>query len=164
MTFSANEEREILVRVDLSPREPWQVGRPARIAELPIRPIFQGEVKSGKAWTLRRVVRSPISTDIPDVMFGESNRAGEPPVSRTVRVQVHVPGTLRVSVSTPMVAATLSLQSDSSSAWLLTVTPRTDVPPGPFRGTIKLETIPTEGQPAHRLELPVEGLLLGNTP
>lgn len=156
LTLAAKEEKELFVRVDLSPREPWQVGRTARFGEWTFRLIVQGREDRPNAWTVRRLVRAPISTDTPDVMFGESNRAGQPPVSRIVRVQMHVPGTLKVSVDTPIIAATLSSHAGEASVWTLTVVPRTDLAPGPYRATIALETVP----PAHRLELPVDGLLV----
>ncbi|MBX9580126.1 MAG: hypothetical protein K2X87_07435 [Gemmataceae bacterium] len=150
--------RTVQATLDARPQHPSEVGAADRPFEKQIQPVIDS-TPAGKSWVVRGTFRAPIWSGVPAVLFGESNRAGQPPVARTVPVGSRVLGTPRVFVS-PAVATAELRPHDAADRWRLVVTPRTDRPAGPFRGTITIEVVPADdtSTPA-KLELPLDGIL-----
>lgn len=156
LTIPAGETRAIRVALDAMSLSPAQVGQPRRV-ETELRPVLNG-TPAAKAWVIRGTVHPPIATDLAAVLFGESNRVGQPPVSRRVRVEFHEPGRAKVEL-VPAVAEVAVLPGSASTEWAVVVTPFTNREPGPFRGTLTITNLSTEGRVLASLSLPVEGVL-----
>jgi hypothetical protein len=112
-----------------------------------------------KAWKVRGTIRPPIATDMPAVLFGESNRAGQPPLARRLKVRFQTPGIAKAEL-VPAIADVRVVEGQTSSEWTLVVTPHTDRTPGPYRGTLTISNVSPDGHaPITSLELPVDGIL-----
>jgi hypothetical protein len=157
LTVPAGETREI--RVTLGGRNnPSQAGQPRRV-EIEIRPVVNGRA-APMWWAVRGTIRPLIQTDLSGVLFGDSNRVGQSPVSRTLKVRFHVPGTPRVTL-VPEVAAVEVRPGADATEWKVVVSPLTDRTPGPYRGTLTIANVPPGGNaPVASLDLPVDGVLL----
>src|SRR5262245_52463782 len=96
---------------------------------------------------------------MPAVLFVESNRTGQTPLARRLRVQFHTPGLAKAELVPPVAEARV-VEGQSSSEWIVVVTPRTDRATGPYRGTLRITNMSPDGQTAiASLELPVDGTL-----
>ena len=154
-TLQPGETRDIRLTItDI--KRPEYVGR-AHPIRIELRPVADGQLVP--AWIVHGVVRPRIETDTTAIMFGESNRAGEPPVSRAVTVTLPFSGTLSAKLA-PEIADVEVRPGATSSRWTVIVSPRTNRPPGAFRATLKLTNTPPGGTSVFALDLPVEGILL----
>jgi hypothetical protein len=157
LTIPPGETREIQLRLDPVKQPASTVGQPRRI-DTSIRAIIHGRATL-KAWKVRGTIRPPIATDMPAVLFGESNRAGQPPLGRRLKVSFQTPGIAKAEL-VPAVADVRVVEGQSSCEWTVVVTPRTDRAPGPYRGTLTISNISPDGLTAiASLELPVDGIL-----
>jgi hypothetical protein len=157
LTIPPGETREVRLIPDRGKRSPALVGRPVQV-ETDIRAVVSGR-SAGIAWRVRGTLRPPIATDLPAVLFGESNRAGHEPVARTLRVTLHTPGVLHAEL-VPPVAAVRVLPGATPTEWEVAVAPLTDRLPGPFKSTLTLTNRSPDGEPVASLALPVEGVLV----
>lgn len=159
VTVPAGSTREIEVVINSSLDE-WLVGQEAVVRTFTIQPTINGR-EYRKGWDIHRTIRSPIATDVPAVMFGESIRKGGQPISRTIRLRAQVVGNLSVSMEPPFAQLELT-QGKAPDVWLLQVTPRSDLDLGTVRGVLKVVVSPSELFPnGYELRLPVEGTVVG---
>jgi hypothetical protein len=158
LTIPPGETREVRLILDPAKQSPALVGQPYRV-DTEIRPVIHGK-PAARAWRVRGTIRPLIETDTPAVLFGESNRVGQPPVARRVRVQFRDPGEA-VAELAPAVAGVKVMAGGSPTEWTVVVTPHTDRKPGPFRGTLTITNLPTDvGTQIVSVALPVEGVLV----
>ena len=157
LTIPPCETREIRLVLDPDKQPASSVGQPRRI-ETSILPIIHGRATT-KTWKVRGTIRPLIATDLPAVLFGESNRTGQTPLARRLKVQFHTPGISKAEL-VPPVAGVQVLEGKTSAEWTVVITPFTDRPPGPYRGTLTISNLSPDGLTRiATLELPVEGIL-----
>jgi hypothetical protein len=133
---------------------PEHLGRthPLRVE---LRPVIEGKMTAG--WTVSGARLPPIETNLSAVLFGESNRANQPPVLRTVTVTLPSRGELGAKL-VPEVATVSVHPTETPNRWRVVVSPRTERPPGAFRAALTL-THTRDGATVATLDLPVEGSL-----
>jgi hypothetical protein len=158
LTIPPGETREVRLILDPAKQSPSLVGQPYRV-DTELRPVIGGW-PAPRAWRVRGTIRPLIGTDTAAVLFGESNRVGQPPVSRRVRVQFRDAGVAAAEVR-PAVADVRVVAGGSPTEWSVVVTPHTDRKPGPFTGTLTITNLSPDGRTRiASLDLPVEGVLL----
>ncbi|MCI0700851.1 MAG: DUF1573 domain-containing protein [Planctomycetia bacterium] len=154
LTIPAGETRDICLTLEKENR-PERVGQLRQI-RIEIRPVVNG--KPAATWTIHGTIRPLIQTNMPAMMFSDSNRVGQPPVSRTLNVKFHTPGSPSVKL-VPEVAAVEVRPGASAIEWKVTVSPRTDRTAGPFRAVLTIANL-SDNAPVASLDLPVDGVLL----
>jgi hypothetical protein len=146
LTLDPGSQKDIEVRIDLTHRQPYQLGLERWPVGVEIRPVFENSFASSAGWKMAGVVRSRISLDAPKLAFGDQcNRAGSI-VTRKIHAKAHIPLQRLEAVAPPEFAtARVEPVSGSPSEYQILVSPRTDLPIGPFQFEVRIRAVEPDG-------------------
>lgn len=147
----------VKLSIDLTHRAPYEIGEPNRTIGIEITPVL-ANIRPGKSWRLTGRLKSRATLDALNVEFGEvpNDKVGE--VRRVVKVKPH----MRLD------ALVVSKQHDkceiaivkASGEFQLLISPRPDLPPGPFSDVATIAVITESGEKLFVAELPITGTVL----
>ena len=121
---------------------------------------MQGELPQSYLFTLRGLIRNPLSFSVPGVDFAKDEIGGTRGRSRSKRVEfeglVDMEG-VEVAVEPPLASAVAILRTKRQGS--VRVSPRQDVPPGPYRCEVIVKA--TSARDGRLIEgrLPVRGVV-----
>lgn len=143
VTLVPSESAEIQVRLNLTHRQPHEIGLAKRPISVRINPVFAGDFAVTTGWELKGVARSRVSLEASQVEFGDSCHFGGPPVSRKVRATAHLPlSRLQVDPSFGLTART---EPEGSNRYVIVITPDNSLPIGPFKGQVQVSAVTPDG-------------------
>ena len=148
----------VTVTMDLLPRTSRQLGMARRQFSTTVKPILTSGEKV-KPLTVQGVAKSWVTLNYLHVHFGDSNAAGQPPVSRKafLTTHIHLDGISATSDSDSISTTVTKLPEPNKFQLLLT--PNTTRTPGPFAATVTLRPVGALAPAGVTLTLPVERTL-----
>lgn len=152
-TLRPGEAITLTVTADLTRREPQHRGQDRWPVAFAIEPEFADAAPSG-SWSLTGTALGRLSLDTSHLKFGDDVASGGPPKSRAVRATAHVPlARVEVVPDPPVVSA--RVDEEGPGRYRLVVSPRADLPVGPFRSTVAVRAVTPDGaaHPAAPLEV-----------
>jgi hypothetical protein len=159
-----NGETTALATVDLTHRSPSEIGKAFRPLDLTFAPVGQ-HWERPEPTRLRGTIRSRATSNRLDLHFGEGPVKGQPPVSRSVVVSVHVPFRAVVARTEPDLAATVvKRQGDTATQLVVVVTPRLELEPSSYTSKLIVSVIDETGMEKYGFTIPVSFDLLPSKP
>ncbi|MBX9623358.1 MAG: hypothetical protein K2X82_06050 [Gemmataceae bacterium] len=144
LTLAPGEAAALTVSADLTRRDPHHRGLARRDATLRVRPVFAGDFAPADGWVLTAAVRSHISLEAPELVFGDDLAAGGPPKSRKLKVAAHGP-LARVEAEPDSPAVSARVEPAGPDRYAVVVTPSPALPAGPFRCTVAVRAVTPDG-------------------
>jgi hypothetical protein len=144
LTLQPVQTATLTVSADLTAREPHHRGLARRTATLRIQPVFEGDAAPSDGWAVTVDVRSYLSLDAPALVFGDDLVAGGPAKTRKLRLTAHVP-LARVEAEADSPAVAVRVEPDGPGRYAVVVTPRPDLPVGPFRCGVAVRPVTADG-------------------
>ena len=138
--------QEIEVHLDLTHRQPYQLGLERWPIAVEVRPVFEGSFASSSGWTITGVVRSRLSLETPRLAFGDQCHHRGTGVTRRVMAKAHVP-LLRVEATAPAELAAVQVDEapESLGEYRILISPRPDLPVGPFQFEVQVRAVTPDG-------------------
>ena len=117
---------------------------------------------TGRGWKLQGIVHSRVTLDTLFLHFGEAAVHGRPPVTRKVVATTHVPAQgIEARANPDTVSVQVERRGDIPTRFELAVTPRSDLPPGPFKAWVTIDLVlPTGDRRSGEVILLVAGTVL----
>jgi hypothetical protein len=139
------ESRVVQVKLDLTHRYPYQFGVELRELAVTIHPEFAGRGIAAEAWKVRGVVKSRVSVDGRELAFADLCGQGEA-VTRAMKATAHVPlANLEANAPPDKAAVAVIPAPKRPGGYDIRVTPRPDLPLGPFQFDVALTAITPDG-------------------
>jgi hypothetical protein len=137
--------REVAVKLDLTHRYPYQFGVDRRELAVTIHPEFAGRGIAAESWKVRGVVKSRVSVDGRELAFADLCGQGES-ITRSMKATAHVP-LAKLEATAPADKATVAVvpAPKRPGGYDVRVTPRPDLPLGPFHFEVGLTATTTDG-------------------
>ena len=143
VTVPSGESRELSIQLNLTHRQPHEVGLAKRAILVRINPVFSGDFAVTTGWELKGVARSRVSLEASQVAFGDSCHVGGSPVSRKVRATAHLPLS-RLQVE-PSFGVAARVEPDGTDRYLIVITPDNSLPIGPFKAQVHVSAVMPDG-------------------
>ena len=144
LTLRPGEAATLIVSIDLTRREPHHRGLARRSVTVRIQPVFAGDTATSDGWAVSGTVLSYLSLDAPGLVFGDDLVSGGSTKSRKLWATAHAPLTrVEAEPDSPVVSA--RVEADGAGRYAVVVTPRPDLPPGPFRCEVAVRAVTTDG-------------------
>ncbi len=170
-------EFSVRLLLDLTHRSPQEIGLERRVFQTEVIPMAARAPTPQRGWRIKGTVRSRATLGLEHLHFGQMATYNQAPVTRQVGLTLHVPADgVKVKADKDVVAVAVKpAGGDASGRYVLNVTPRADLPPGPFACELTV-FVQTAGGLKFGASLPVEGevqpevrvlparLLLGSKP
>ena len=148
----------VTVTMDLLPRTSRQLGMARRQFSTTVKPILASGGKV-EPLTVQGVAKSWVTLNYLHVHFGDSNVAGQPPISRRVIATTYVDlDGIGATSDNDSISTTVTKLAEPNKFQLL-LTPNTTKKPGPFAATVTLRPVGAHVPAGVTLTLPVEGTL-----
>lgn len=169
VTISTGKTAQVFATVDLSApflKQPAGQSSSRRTFEAELEPIIRDGAGVPNfascpraSWTIRGHVRRRVTFDVPSLHFGAKAVCAQEAIARKTLVTVHVPTKALQAHIKPAVASvrTAKINENQFELW---VSPRTDRPPGRFRGNLTLVLVDDKGVAVEAGWLALEGELL----
>ena len=142
-TLGPGEATTLTVTADLTRRDREHRGRDRWPVFFTLEPEFSDPAPPA-SWTLTGTALGRLSLDTPHLQFADDVASGGPPRSRAVRATAHVPlARVEAVPDSPAVAA--RVEEDGPGRFRVVVSPRPDLPVGPFRSTVAVRAVTPDG-------------------
>lgn len=137
--------RVVMVKIDLTHRYPYQFGVDRRELVVPIHAEFAGRGLAAESWKVLGVVKSRVSVDGRELAFADLCGQGES-VTRAMKATAHVPlANLEASCPPDMAKVVVVPAPKRPGGYDVRVTPRPDLPLGPFKFDVGLSATMSDG-------------------
>ncbi len=146
MTIPPGQSAEVTFRLDLTHRQPYQLGLAQWPVSLQLHPVFEGDLAPTPGWNVRALVRSRVSLEAAQLAFGDRCTHTGPQVERKVRAMARQPLRRIEAVAVPDFA-TVRVEpiAGAQGEYFIIVAPRPDLPIGAFRSQIQIAAVTEDG-------------------
>ncbi|HJT77028.1 MAG TPA: DUF1573 domain-containing protein [Gemmataceae bacterium] len=145
LTLQPGQAAELTVSLDLTHRQPYQLGLARWPTSVQIRPRFQGDFAPTPGWLVKASVRSRVSLEAAQLAFGDRCVHDGPPASRKVRARAHVPLRRLEASALPDLAEVRVEEDAAPGGYRIVVSPHPALPVGPFRFRVQVRAVTADG-------------------
>jgi hypothetical protein len=156
ITIPAQGKIDLRLKLDLTHRQPSQLGWEKRPFVEEITPLREDVLRSRQGWRLQGIVRSRVTLSAPNLLFGEAPVAGQRQPVRRVTATVHVPAQ-QLDVAADEKLLRVEVARKAEGRYELTIAPRADLSTGPFQSEIRIDVVTPQGERLSGVTLPVSG-------
>jgi hypothetical protein len=158
LTIEPGETRNMTLHVNLTHRQPYQIGMARWTVAARFQPIFQDDLASSQGWDVRIGVLSRVNFDTWQIAFGDRATHSGPAVEHLVKAHSLQP-LRRLEARVEPDVATVRVESvrGSETDYVLKVSPHPELPVGPFHGQIITTAVGKDGQVCRCATIPFSG-------
>jgi hypothetical protein len=143
MTIPPGQSTEVTFRLDLTHRQPYQLGLARWPVSVRLSPVFQGDFAATPGWDVKALVLSRVSLETWQLAFGDRCTHTGPQVERKVRAKAHQPLRRLEAVAVPDVATVrVEPVAGVEGEYFIVVSPRSDLPWALSAVSSKLQHLP----------------------
>jgi hypothetical protein len=161
VSLAPGQTAEVHLKLDFARRTLNDLGRASRPFSVSVGPLLKssGTMMPSGGWELRAVIKSRVTLDKLSLHFGDEPIQNASPLTRKVHATVHVPDTsLRVSAADNAVSWKIDPHADRPDEFDVAVSTNAAVlKAGPFKTTLNIDVVTTEGDVLPGVKLPIAG-------
>jgi hypothetical protein len=136
----------LAVTVDLTHRQPYQLGLAKWPVTVLLRPVFEKDFAPTAGWELKGIVRSWVSLEAAQLAFGDKCVRGGTPVVRKIRARTHTAlDRLEASAAPQLATVRVEAAADEPGQYFILVSPPPHLPVGPFKFRVDVRAVSIDG-------------------